>query len=67
MCRGNPVKTRLQADWFRLTDVLIPFQRTFPVELCAILNLKTWIYQLGGTWILGYIETYVLQKLCICL
>lgn len=50
MCRGNPVKTGLQADWFQLTDVLIQFQRTFLVKLCAM-NLKRWFYQLGDIWV----------------
>lgn len=67
MCRGNPVKTRLQAGWFQLTDVLIQFQRTFLVELCAILNLKRWFYQFGGIWVVIIIKNYVLQKVCICL
>lgn len=38
--RRNPIKTRLQVDWCSLIGVLIPFQKTFPIALSVILNLK---------------------------
>lgn len=55
---GNPIKKRLQVNWFQFTEVLIQFQKMFPIVLWAILNLKRWVYQYWDIWIV------IIIKLC---